>query len=377
MHYPGGNCGSQSGSMHYSIERIAEAIGARAVGETGLIISHAAEPASAGPDALAVAMAPSYAAALAQGQARAAVLWEGADWQAMGLAAAVLVSRPRYALSGLTRLLDDGPELAPGIHPTALIDPTAVIGEGAAIGPFVVAGRGVRIGARARIASHVSIGAGSALGEDALLHPGARIGRNVRIGDRFTAQSGAAIGGDGFSFVSPQASGMEEARRAMSDAVEATHHQWVKIHSLGGVDIGDDVEVGANATIDAGTIRATRIGSGTKIDNLVMIGHNVVAGENCLFCGLSGVAGSTVIGDRVVLAGQSGLVDNISVGSDVVVSAGTKVLSNVPSGRVMMGYLATKMSVQVESYKALRRLPRLVREVAELRKVLSKDRRAD
>ncbi|RYH12060.1 UDP-3-O-(3-hydroxymyristoyl)glucosamine N-acyltransferase [Tropicimonas sp. IMCC6043] len=363
--------------MEYSISDIAEALGASAVGNAALTVTRAAEPAAAGPEALAIAMSPSYAAALGQGSARAALLWADADWQALGLEAAVLVHRPRYALSGLTQLLDPGPEIAPGIHPSAVIDGTAEIGPGAAIGPFVVIGRGARIGPRARIAAHVSIGAESRIGADALIHAGARIGRNVRIGDRFICQPGASIGGDGFSFVTPSASGMEEARAGMRDEVAATAHQWVRIHSLGGVEIGDDVEVGANAAIDAGTIRATRIGNGTKIDSLVMIGHNVIAGENCLFCGLAGVAGSTVIGDRVVMAGQSGIVDNITVGSDVVVSAGTKVLSNVPAGRVMMGYPATKMSTQVETYKALRRLPRLARDVAALRKVLSKDGSAD
>ncbi|WP_068112050.1 UDP-3-O-(3-hydroxymyristoyl)glucosamine N-acyltransferase [Tropicimonas marinistellae] len=358
--------------MRFTIQQIAEALGARAEGNLQQTVSHAAEPAGAAADALAIAMAPAYAERLADGAARAAMLWAGADWRSMGLEAAVLIERPRYALSGLTQLLDAGPGIASGVHETAVIAPTAEIGDGAAIGAYVVVGADVRIGQGARIAPHASIGAGTQIGADALIHAGVRIGRNIRIGDRFTCQPGAVIGGDGFSFVTPQASGMEQARGTMSDEVANTGHAWVKIHSLGGVEIGDDVEVGSNATIDAGTIRATRIGRGTKIDNLVMIGHNVVTGEDCLFCGHSGVAGSTVVGDRVVMAGQSGLADNITVGSDVVVSAGTKVLSNVPSGRVMMGYPATRMSAQVESYKALRRLPRLFREVAELRKVLSK-----
>lgn len=358
--------------MPHAISEIADALGAQAVGAVELTVTHAAEPANAGRDAIAVAMAPVYAEKLGDGAAQAAILWDGADWEALGLKAAVLVARPRYALSSLTRLLDTGPDVAPGIHPSAAIDPTAVIGAEAAIGPFVVIGPGVEIGENARIAAHVSIGANSRIGSNALIHAGVRIGQTVRIGARFTCQPGAVIGGDGFSFVSPQASGMEQARSSMSDEVQATSHQWEKIHSLGGVEIGDDVEVGSNATIDAGTIRATKIGNGTKIDNLVMIGHNAITGENCLLCGHSGIAGSTVVGDRVVMAGQSGLADNITVGSDVVVSAGTKVLSNVPSGRVLMGYPATKMSSQVESYKALRRLPKLVRDVAELRKVLSK-----
>jgi UDP-3-O-[3-hydroxymyristoyl] glucosamine N-acyltransferase len=357
--------------MGFSIQQIADEIGATAVGAVGLEITHAAEPAAASADALAIAMAPTYAEALPLGHARAAVLWGDADWEAMGLEAAVLISRPRYALSGLTQMLDPGPRIPPGIHETAVISPTAQIQHGATIGPYVVIGSDTRIGARARIAPHVTIGADCVLGDDALIHAGVRIGDRVRIGHRFVAQPNAAIGGDGFSFVTPQASGMEQARGAMRDNVENTEHQWVKIHSLGGVEIGDDVEVGANSTIDAGTIRATRVGSGTKIDNMVMIAHNVVTGENCLFCGHSGAAGSAVVGNRVVLAGQSGVADNITVGDDVVITAGSKVISNVPSGRVMMGFPATKLSTQVESYKALRRLPRLFREVASLRKVLS------
>ncbi|WP_116131916.1 UDP-3-O-(3-hydroxymyristoyl)glucosamine N-acyltransferase [Tropicimonas sp. IMCC34043] len=358
--------------MGHSIAEIAEALGATAAGNTALVVTGAAEPGDAGPDALAIAMAPRYAEALTKGAARAAILWADADWQALGLEAAILVGRPRYALSGLTRLLDQGLDLPEGIHPTAVLDPSATVGPGAAIGPYAVIARGVQIGRNARIGPHVSIAAGARLGDDALIHAGVRICANAKIGDRFTAQPGAVVGGDGFSFVTPEASGMEQARGTMRDEVAATAHNWVKIHSLGGVEIGDDVEIGSNSAIDAGTIRATRIGSGTKIDNLVTIAHNVVAGRDCLFCGQAGVAGSTVIGDRVVMAGQSGLVDNITIGSDVVISAGTKVLSNVPAGRVMMGYPATRMSTQVESYKALRRLPRLIREVEKLRNLLSK-----
>lgn len=363
--------------MSHSIAEIAAALGARAEGDLSIEIGGAAEPGEAGPDEIAVAMAPRYAEALAKGRARAAILWEGADWRALGLEAAVLVGRPRYALSGLTRLFDTGPDIPTGIHPLAVIDPSAVIGPGAAIGPFAVIGRNVRLGPSARIAAHVSIAAGAVIGAEALLHAGVRIGPRVRIGDRFTAQPGAVVGGDGFSFVTPEASGMEQTRGTMRDEVAVTHHHWIKIHSLGGVEIGDDVELGVNSAIDAGTIRATRVGSGTKIDNLVTIGHNVVTGRDCLFCAQCGVAGSTVIGDRVVLAGQSGVVDNVTVGDDAVISAATKVLSNVPAGRVMMGYPATRMSVQVETYKALRRLPRLAREVERLRNLLSKADRSD
>ena len=363
--------------MAYSIAEIAEALGAEAVGNPTLKVTGAAEPASAGPDQLALAMDPKYAEGLAAGKARAAVLWPGADWQALGLEAAILVPRPRYAMAGLTRLMDKGPEIAPGIHPSAVIDPAAEIGEGAAIGPFVVIGRGAKIGSRARIASHVFIAEEAQIGADALLYAGVRIGARVVIGDRFIAQPGAVIGADGMSFVTPEKSTVEQVRETMGQVEEAARQSWTRIHSLGSVRIGDDVEIGANAAIDRGTIRDTVVGSGTKIDNLVHLAHNVVIGRDCLFAALVGVAGSTRIGDRVVLGGQVGVADNITVGDDVVAGAATKVLSNVPAGRAMLGYPGMKMETHIEVYKALRRLPRLFAQVAALQKAVSKRGESD
>jgi UDP-3-O-[3-hydroxymyristoyl] glucosamine N-acyltransferase len=140
------------------------------------------------------------------------------------------------------------------------------------------------------------------------------------------------------------------------------------------VEIGDDVEIGSGTTVDAGTLRPTRIGDGTKVDNMVMVAHNAVVGRHCLLCGHSGVAGSSVLGDRVVLGGQSGVADNLRVGDDAVIAGGTSVLSNVPAGRVMMGNPAMRMDASIESYKALRRLPRLLRDLAS---GVSKPRRGD
>ncbi len=356
----------------YSIAEIAEALGAQVLGDGGLTIDRAAEPADARPDDLALAMDPKYADGLAQGRARAAIVWDGADWQALGLLAAIVVPRPRYAMSGLTQLLDPGPEIATGIHPSAVIHPDAFIGTGAAIGPFVVVGRGARIGANARIASHVSIAEETVIGDDALLHAGTRIGARVRIGDRLIAQPSAVIGSDGFSFVTPEKSRAEAARETMGDAGDAKMQSWTRIHSLGSVVLGHDIEVGANACIDAGTIRATRIGDGTKIDNQVHVAHNCIVGRDCLFAGQVGIAGSVTIGDNVILGGQVGVVDNIFIGDGVVAGGGTIILSNAPAGRVLLGYPAVKMDTHVETYKALRRLPRLARQVAELQKAVSK-----
>ena len=145
--------------------------------------------------------APKYAEALKPGSI--AILAEGMDPEAYGLKAAIFAPRPRLVMAGLTRAFDRGPDIAPGIHPTAVIDPTAMIGDGAAIAPFVVIGAHVRIGQGARIGSHVSIGRGARIGDQALIHPGVRIGHDVTAGDRLIVQPGASIGGDGFSFVTP------------------------------------------------------------------------------------------------------------------------------------------------------------------------------
>jgi UDP-3-O-[3-hydroxymyristoyl] glucosamine N-acyltransferase len=358
--------------MLHRLRDIAAALGAEAAGDLDIMIERASEPANARAQDLALAMDPRYADGLALGKANAAILWAGADWQRMGLKAAIFAPRSRFAMAGLTRHLDPGPAIAAGIHPMALVDPSAKIGDGAAIGPFVVIGADVVIGTGARIASHVSIAEGVQIGADALILQGARIGARVVIGDRFICQPGAAIGSDGFSFVTAEKSGVEEIRESLGKRSEIHNQSWTRIHSLGSVTIGDDVEMGANSCIDRGTIRDTVIGSGTKLDNLVHIAHNVQVGRDCLFCGLVGVAGSVRIGDRVVLGGKVGVSDNIFVGDDVIAGGGTLILTNAPAGRVLLGYPAMKMDTHIELQKALRRLPRLAARVAAIEAVMPK-----
>ena len=353
--------------MAHSIAEIAAAIGAGAVGDTAFEVTGAAEPGAAGPRDIAVAMAPRYVAELAAGRARTALVAAGTDWHALGLRAAVVVDRPRLALAGLTRLLDPGPAIVPGVHPSAVVHPSVRLGPGVSVGPFSVIGEGTEIGAGTRILSHVSVGEGCSIGEEGLLHAGVRLGRAVRIGRSFTAQPGAAIGGDGFSFVTAEKSGIETVRETLGRRDGDRAQAWVRIHSLGGVEIGDDVEVGANSTIDSGTIRATRIGRGTKIDNLVQIGHNVTLGEDCLLCGQVGIAGSARVGDRVTLGGQCGVSDNIFVGDDVIAGGATKIFTSVPAGRVILGSPAMKMESHLQAWKHIRRLGRLFDEVRALR----------
>ena len=357
--------------MAFTIREIALALGAEAEGDLDLTITRVAEPQRAGPDDLALAIAPRYGDGVAQGRARAAMLWPGADWRAMGLQAVIFAPRGRFAMSGLTQLMDEGPAIAPGIHPLSAVDATAVIGAGAAVAAFVSIGAGVVIGPGARIGSHVSIDQGARIGADALILQGARIGARVTIGDRFICHPNAVIGADGFSFVTAAKSGVEEVRETLGQRHQITPQPWVRIHSLGAVTIGDDVEVGANSCIDRGTIRDTVLGSGTKLDNLVQVAHNVQIGQDCLLCGQTGIAGSTRIGDRVVLGGQVGVGDNLFVGDDVIAGAGTMILTNAPAGRVLLGYPAVKMATHVELQKALRRLPKLAVRVASIEKAIS------
>lgn len=358
--------------MTYTVAQIAEALGAAAFGDLTLTIAGAAEPQDAGPQDMALAMSATYAARLSEGAAAVAMLAEGTDWQALGLQAAIMPARPRYAMSGVTAMLDRGQGFATGIHPSAIIDPTATIGAGVSIGPLAIISAGAVIGAGSIIGPHCFIGVDATLGEGAYLREQVSIGARVRIGARVIIQPGARIGGDGFSFVTAEPSTVESARKTLGDQGQAAAQPWIRIHSLGGISIGDDVEIGMGCTIDYGTIRDTKIGNNTKLDNQVHMGHNVVIGDNCLICGQVGIAGSAVIGNNVVLGGQCGVNDNIFVGDGVIAGGGTKLMSNVPAGRTMLGYPATQMDKQVEQYKALRRLPRLLREVAELRKTVFK-----
>lgn len=358
--------------MSYTVNEIAVALGATAFGATDLLITRAAEPAMATEDDLALAMNPKYADSLSQGHARAAMLWEGADWEALGLQAAIIAPRPRYAMSGLTKMLDAGQGYAEGVHPSAFVDPEAELGEGVSVGPLAVVSKGAKIGAGSVIGPQCFIGWNVTIGAQAYLREAVSIGARVTIGARFIAQPGARIGGDGFSFVTAEPSSVESVRKTLGDQGEAKAQDWTRINSLGAVTIGDDVEIGMGATIDCGTIRDTVIGNGTKLDNQVHLGHNVVIGRNSLICGQVGIAGSATIGDNVVLAGQCGVNDNIFVGDGVIAGGGTKLMSNVPAGRTMLGYPATQMDKQVEGYKAQRRLPRLLRDVAELKKAVFK-----
>lgn len=354
-----------------SISDLAATLGGQMHGDGSILVAGVAEPDSATADQIALGMQPAFAEALGRSAARTAIIWAGADWRSLGLEAAIVVPGGRRGMAGVTRVFDIPPELPSGIHPSAVIDPLAEIGADARIGAFVVIGARARIGRGARILQHVSVAEDAVIGVDALIHAGARIGARVVIGDRFIAQPGAVIGSDGFSFVAPVSGTVEEAKeRGVVTTSESA--ALLRINSIGTVKIGDDVEVGANSCIDRATISLTRIGNGTKIDNLVQIGHNVQIGENCLICGQAGVAGSTVIGDGVVIGGAASVADHLRIGSHVVITGKSGVSGHVADNRIMMGNPAVEMDRNVEMYKALRRLPRVLARLAGGQKPVSK-----
>lgn len=363
--------------MRYSVADIAAAVGAVAVGETDLVVTSLAEPADADAAALALASTPKYAEALASGAAQAALLWPDADWQALGLKAAILPNRPRYAMSGMTRMFDPGQGFPTGIHPTALVDPSATLGANVSIGAYSIIGARAQIGADTVIGPQCYVGVDVQIGERGFLREQVSIGARVQIGTAFFAHPGARIGSDGFSFVTEEKSGTEAVRETLGDQGDTKPQSWHRIHSLGSVIIGDEVEIGANTTVDNGTITPTFIGDRTKIDNLAQVSHNVRIGRDCLLCGHSGVAGSSVLGNNVVLGGQSGVADHVQVGDRVVLGGAAAAMSNVPAGSVMMGNPATKMQQHIDIYKAMRRLPRAMADLASLKKAVFKSPDSD
>ena len=355
----------------YTVADVAQALGAQLLGDGTVPVSGVSQPDLAGETDIALAMDPDFAAMIAQGRARVAMLWPGADWSSYGLQAALVAPRPRFAMSALSAMMDAGQGYDAGIHPSAIIDPTARLGDNIKIGPLTVIGRDAVIGDNSVIGPQCYIGTGSRLGQNAYLREGVRIGADIQIGDRFIAQPGATVGADGFSFVTAEVSAVEIARDSLGkEDISDRGQPWSRIHSLAGVIIGDDVELGASCCVDRGTVKPTQIGNGVKTDNLSQIGHNVVIGDDCLICAQVGIAGSSVLGRNVVLGGQTGVSDNITIGDNVITGGATKVLSNIPSGRIMLGYPAMKMYSHIETYKALRRLPRLMRTVSELQKTV-------
>ena len=239
----------------------------------------------------------------------------------------------------------------PGTHPTAVVHPTATFGANPTVGPNVVIGQGTTIGANAVIGAGAVVGRFCTLGDDVTLHPRAVLYDDCVFGRRVTIHAGAVIGADGFGY----------------RMVKGRHE---KVPQLGGVVLDDDVEVGANATIDRGTFGATRIGTGTKIDNLVMIAHNCRVGRHNVIVSQVGMAGSSTTGDYVVLAGQVGVPDHAAIGDRAVVGAQSGLMGDVAADARVFGYPAMPGRDFLRCAAEARKLPAVREEVAAIKKHL-------
>ena len=322
-----------------TLGEIVARLGGEAVGDAATRLSGVATLDSAGPSQIAFLANPKYRARLATTRAGAVILGPG-DRDAAAIPR--IVSENPYAYYARTVALFHPEEPGqPGIHPFAQVDASATVDASAEIGAFVVIGPGATIGPRARIGAHCAIGAGSAVGEGTRLHARVTIYDGCRIGARCLLHSGAVIGADGFG----------QARDA---------GRWVKIPQVGGVRIGDDVEVGANTTIDRGALEDTVIGDGVKLDNQIQVGHNVVIGPHTVIAGCTGIAGSVTIGRDCMIGGGVGITGHLTICDGVTISGFSFIAKSITApGTYTSGMPQMPHSEWLRNAAHLRRLDEL------------------
>ncbi|HMP89169.1 MAG TPA: UDP-3-O-(3-hydroxymyristoyl)glucosamine N-acyltransferase [Kiritimatiellia bacterium] len=279
----------------------------------------------------------------------ASALIVGKDWIKPLPIPVIKVDKPEAAFTRIAIKLAPSPiEYLPGVHPTAVISPDAVLGKDVHVGPYCVIGRDVEIGDRTVLVGQNFIADGVTIGVDGLLYPQVTIREHVRIGDRVILHNGVVIGSDGFGYEA-------DARGVRT-----------KVPQIGIVQIGNDVEMGSNSTVDRARFGKTIIGNGVKIDNLVQIAHNVTIGDHVVIVAQVGVAGSALIGKHCILAGQVGIAGHVKIGDGVVVAAQSGVTKDIPSKSMVMGFPATPVKEFGVNQANLNRIPHLKKRVAEL-----------
>ncbi len=328
---------------------LAAALGWPLEGDGRLDIVRVARIEQAGPGDLTFLANMKYARALELTRASAVIAAPGVT----GAPCAVIRSPEPYVTYALAAtLLAPRTEHVPGVHPQASVDPSADVDPSASIGPFAVVGARARVGARSVLHPHAVVGPGAEIGTDCVIHAHVSIRERCTLGARVVVQDGAVIGGDGYGF----------ATRA-----DGTH---VKIPQTAPVVIEDDVEIGANTTIDRPAVGETRVRAGTKIDNLVQIGHGVVLGRHVLLAAQVGIAGSTVLGDAVVLGGQVGVGGHLTLGDRVKAVGQSGITSSVDADRFVSGYPAIDNTEWRKASAVYRRLPELRKRVAAIERRL-------
>ena len=327
------------------LREIAERLSCALEGDGDIEITRVAAIEDAGPGDLTFFANRKYLDQLRQTRASAVI----AAPSVTGVPAAILrADDPYLAFARAVGLFAEQWQPPAGIHPLALVEPAADVAADASIGAFSYVGGGARVGARTIVHPHVTIGRGARIGEDCVLHSHVSVREKVRLGNRVVLQDGVVIGSDGYGF----------ARRR-----DGSHE---KIPQVGGVVVGDDVEIGANTTVDRPAVGETHIGSGTKIDNLVQVAHGVRVGRNVLLAAQVGVAGSSVIEDQVTLAGQVGVAGHITIGKGVIATAQSGIPNSVDAGSFISGYPAIPNRDWLKASAVFRKLPELRKLVADL-----------
>ena len=328
-------------------QAVADLVGGRLLGDGDVRIQAVRPLDRAGPDALSFAVSSRYASDLGSSRAGAVLIPEELAGGPSGARTRIVVRDPYEALVRVIRALFPDHPAESGIDPSARIGAGTSLGAGVSIGPYVVLGRDVRLGARTRLAPYVSLGDGVVVGEDAVLGPGVVCYPGSRIGSRAVLKSGAVIGGDGFGYLSDRGG-------------------HTRIPHVGGCILEDDVEVGSNTCIDRGSIDDTVVGRGTKLDNLVQVGHNVRIGERCLIMAGVGIAGSTRIGNDAILAGHVGVTDHLVIGDRARIAAKSAIFGDVPPGASFSGHPARPHRQFLRAQAAMYRLAPIVDELEAL-----------
>lgn len=328
-------------------QAVADLVGGRLLGDGAVVVRRVAPLDRGAPDALSFAVSGRYAGELRTTAAGLVLVPESLAAAPAGGAVRIVVGDPYRALVRVMGRLYPPAEPPPGLDPTARLGEGCILGADVSIGPFVLLGRGVRLGDRCRVAEGVSLGDGVTLGDDVRIGPRVVCYPGVRIGSRVVLKAGAVIGGDGFGYL-PGPDG------------------HTRIPHAGGCVLEDDVEVGSNSCIDRGSVDDTVIGRGTKIDNLVQVGHNVRIGARCLLMAGVGVAGSTRVGDGAILAGHVGVTDHLDIGAGSRVAAKSAVFGDVPAGSVISGHPARPHRQFLRAQAALYRLAPIIDEVERL-----------
>jgi UDP-3-O-[3-hydroxymyristoyl] glucosamine N-acyltransferase len=334
-----------------TVGQLAELVRGRLVGDGNVAIRSARPVAEAGPGDITFIESERYAKHLRTSPASAAIVgphFSVTHQEPPTNLAVIEVDDPMAAFIAVRTHLGGGqrPRQA-GIHPQASVAPSARIGQDVAIYPFAYVGEEAVIGDGSTVHPGAVIGAGCTLGRECVIHPNAVLYPDVVLGDRVEVHAGTVLGGDGFGY----------------RTVGGRH---VKIPHSGRLEVESDVEIGSNCTIDRATFEATRIGEGTKIDNLVMVAHNNRIGRHNLLCGQVGIAGSCQTGDYVVMAGQAGIKDKTTIGNAVIVGAQAGVHRNIPDGQHVLGSPAIPGREQKRIFQMIARLPEMHRQLREL-----------